>query len=184
MDWTAVTPYWKEADMNKTKFFIFMLLTACCLVFFGTTLADQDGNKRWCNSDQYGCWITDDDGGQSYIMFWSESARDLFMGPDSKAPVVKQYPAGQMPLDPAPMPAPKELTQKEKLDAIFSYFLKNGLPINGVVVIPTVKDCIDIAKLLEEHVENFSAVVNTVYDMVSSDPNGQELFNYLNQCMQ
>ena len=176
--------------MNKTKLFIFMLLTACCLVIFGTALADQDGNKRWCNSDQYGCWITGDDGGQSYIMFWSESARELFMGADSKAPVVKQYPAGQMPLDPAPTPAPvkpeKELTQAEKLDAIFAYFMENGLPFPDIgVVLPTKEDCIDIARALEEHVENFSAVVNTVYDMVSSDnPNGQELFNYLNQCMQ
>ena len=83
-----------------------MLLTACCLVFFGTALADQIGNKRWCNSDQYGCWVTGSGGGQIYIMFWSESARDLFMGPDSKAPVVKRYPEGELALDPAPTPAP------------------------------------------------------------------------------
>ena len=61
-----------------------MLLTACCLVFFGTALADQVGNKRWCNSDQYGCWVTGSGGGQNYIMFWSEDSRAYFMGGQSK----------------------------------------------------------------------------------------------------
>ena len=48
---------------------------------------DQIGNKYWCNSDSYGCWVTGEDGGHEYIMFWSEAAADAIMGPNSGAPV-------------------------------------------------------------------------------------------------
>ncbi len=48
---------------------------------------DQLGNKHWCNSDSYGCWVTGENGEHEYIMFWSESARDAIMGPGSKAPI-------------------------------------------------------------------------------------------------
>ncbi|MBQ6481198.1 MAG: hypothetical protein IJI45_08785 [Anaerolineaceae bacterium] len=89
--------------MNKSKFFVlFLLITAICLVSFSAVLADQEGNRRWCNSDQYGCWVTDENGGQSYLMFFSESARDLFMGPGSSAPVVPAVPGGEMGLSAAP----------------------------------------------------------------------------------
>lgn len=42
--------------------------------------ADQDGNAKWCNIDQYGCYETEADGSTYYIMFWSESARQAIMG--------------------------------------------------------------------------------------------------------
>ena len=48
---------------------------------------DQIGNKYWCNSDSYGCWVTGEDGGHEYIMFWSEAAATAIMGPNSGAPV-------------------------------------------------------------------------------------------------
>ena len=48
---------------------------------------DQIGNKYWCNSDSYGCWVTGEDGGHEYIMFWSEAAAAAIMGPNSGAPV-------------------------------------------------------------------------------------------------
>ena len=66
--------------MNKKLMFVLfaMLMMAVMTV---SVSADQLANDRWCNSDQYGCWVTGDDGAQDYIMFWSESARDLFMGP-------------------------------------------------------------------------------------------------------
>ena len=48
---------------------------------------DQMGNKHWCNSDSYGCWVTGENGEHEYIMFWSESARDAIMGPGSDAPL-------------------------------------------------------------------------------------------------
>ncbi len=48
---------------------------------------DQVGNKHWCNSDSYGCWVAGEDGGKDYIMFWSESAREAIMGPNSNAPI-------------------------------------------------------------------------------------------------
>ncbi len=48
---------------------------------------DQVGNKHWCNSDSYGCWVTGEDGGKDYIMFWSESAAEAIMGKNSGAPI-------------------------------------------------------------------------------------------------
>ncbi len=55
-----------------------VLLTA--LLSFCAVMADQDGNYRYCNRDQYGCWITEEDGRRSYIMFWSEEIRKNFIG--------------------------------------------------------------------------------------------------------
>ncbi len=65
---------------------------------------DQLGNKRWCNSDSYGCWVTGENGEHEYIMFWSESARDAIMGPDSKAPLGTNPGTAELPLLP-PKPA-------------------------------------------------------------------------------
>ncbi|MBR6090162.1 MAG: hypothetical protein IKP86_09535 [Anaerolineaceae bacterium] len=84
------------------KFTIFLLIAVLSMAVVLTASADQEGNKRWCTSDPYGCWVTDEDGGQSYIMFWSEAARELFMGKDSTASVVPPMPGGEMTLDPAP----------------------------------------------------------------------------------
>lgn len=50
------------------------------LLSFFVSYADDDGLDSWCYSDQYGCWVTDEDGGRCYIMFWSEEARAFFMG--------------------------------------------------------------------------------------------------------
>lgn len=180
--------------MNKTKFCIFMLLTACCLVFFGTALADQVGNKRWCNSDQYGCWVTGSGGGQNYIMFWDESARDLFMGKDSKAPVVKRYPAGELALNPAPPPVPvltpapakpeeaeKELTIDEKFKAIQTYMTKNGDPW-----FPS--DFIEMFSQLSVNVNiegDFNDMVINVYALVNEDnpDKNSNIFAYLSDYM-
>ena len=87
--------------MSKKLLFVGMILVL--MVSFSVVLADQDGNARWCNSDQYGCWVTGEDGGQCYIMFWSESARELFMGPGSKAPLGDPFPAGKMTLPKPPV---------------------------------------------------------------------------------
>ncbi len=48
---------------------------------------DQVGNKYWCNSDSYGCWVSGENGEHEYIMFWSESAADAIMGKNSGAPI-------------------------------------------------------------------------------------------------
>lgn len=63
---------------------IYTALVFALLFSFSSVLADNDGRDSWCNSDQYGCWVTDEDGGQCYIMFWSEEARAWFMGGHSK----------------------------------------------------------------------------------------------------
>ena len=54
------------------------------LISVTAVIADQDGHTCWCNEDQYGCWVTAEDGGKCYIMFWSEEARAYFMGDISK----------------------------------------------------------------------------------------------------
>ena len=48
---------------------------------------DQSGSKYWCYVDNYGCWITGENGGKEYIMFWSEASADFIMGPNSGAPI-------------------------------------------------------------------------------------------------
>lgn len=94
----------KGKMMKKSKFFVlFLLITAICLLSFNLVFADQEGNRRWCNSDKYGCWVTGENGGQSYLMFWSESAREYFMGSGSSAVVAPSVPGGEMPLLPAPV---------------------------------------------------------------------------------
>ena len=60
---------------------VFCLLTAVSAQVF----ADHEGNDNWCNIDSYGCWVTNEDSGKDYLMFWSESARQYFMG-DSTPP--------------------------------------------------------------------------------------------------
>ena len=66
--------------INKTLWIV--LLTAVILSgTFAAVFADQNGHACWCNSDNYGCWVTAEDGGKSYIMFWSEEARQYVMGP-------------------------------------------------------------------------------------------------------
>ena len=70
--------------MNK-KFFIVLLALFCLAVMTVTASANQVGNKIYCNVDKDGCWINGEDGGQNYIMFWSEESRAFFMG-DRTAP--------------------------------------------------------------------------------------------------
>lgn len=68
------------------KFFKLLFLTLFALILFpAAAMADQDGNAIWCNMDAYGCWVYNEDGGQDYLMFWSEDARQYFMG-DSTPP--------------------------------------------------------------------------------------------------
>ncbi len=78
--------------MKKSFVLIFVLICAALSVLSVSAAPrdryyDQLGNKHWCNSDSYGCWVTGENGEHEYIMFWSESARDAIMGPDSKAPI-------------------------------------------------------------------------------------------------
>lgn len=85
---------------------LFVLLSAALLSM--SVYADQDGNARWCNSDEYGCWVTGEDGGKSYIMFWSEEARAYFMGsksaPGSLVTVKPNTPGGRFDVEAAPIP--------------------------------------------------------------------------------
>ena len=65
---------------------------------------DQMGNKHWCNSDSYGCWVTGENGEKEYIMFWSEAAAAMFMGPDSGAPIGTNPGTSELPLMPPKPP--------------------------------------------------------------------------------
>ncbi len=69
---------------------------------------DQDGNKYWCNTDSYGCWVTGENGEHDYIMFWSEASRDAIMGPDSNAPIGIVYNSSEMPLMAPPTAIPTQ----------------------------------------------------------------------------
>ncbi len=81
-----------EFYMKKAVLFILVVLIAALSVMSVSAAPragyyDQVGNKHWCNSDSYGCWVAGEDGGKDYIMFWSESAREAIMGPNSGAPI-------------------------------------------------------------------------------------------------
>ena len=94
----------------KRSLILFFVLIIAALSVLSVSAAprdryyDQMGNKHWCNSDSYGCWITGENGEHEYIMFWSEAARDSIMGPDSKAPLGTNPGTSELPLLP-PKPA-------------------------------------------------------------------------------
>lgn len=62
----------KKAFLFLSFVLIFLLSAAA--------YADQEGNAKWCNMDEYGCYETGEDGSTYYIMFWSEAARQRIMG--------------------------------------------------------------------------------------------------------
>ena len=78
--------------MKRTVLFILVVIIAALSVMSVSAAPhgryfDQIGNKHWCTSDSYGCWVTGEDGGKNYIMFWSEAAAEAIMGPNSGAPI-------------------------------------------------------------------------------------------------
>lgn len=116
------------------KKFLFSLMILTLMLSFSAVLADQDGNARWCNMDQYGCWVTAEDGGKSYIMFWSEESRKYFMG-DITAPYtnVVDYcwtcTNGKLELEKAPEPVEAPLNELLILlqDAVPGAILQDGV---------------------------------------------------------
>ena len=68
----------------KNKILLLFLAVLAVLFWTISASADQNGNNYWCNSDEYGCWVTDETGGKCYIMFWNEESRAYFMGNRSK----------------------------------------------------------------------------------------------------
>ncbi len=93
----------------KKSWILFFVLICAALSVLSVSAAprdryyDQLGNKHWCNSDSYGCWVTGENGEHEYIMFWSEAARDAIMGPGSDAPIGANPGASELPLR-APKP--------------------------------------------------------------------------------
>ena len=107
---------------NKVLFALFAVMMLAVL----TTVvsADQDAYERYCNIDQYGCWNTGDNGAKDYIMFWSESSRAYFMGPDSNAPVSPQpAPSGRLPMGSG---KPEKSLKDQLLSDILGYMENNG----------------------------------------------------------
>ena len=100
---------------KKIALILIVLLTA--MIFSAAVSADQNGNDRWCNSDEYGCWVTGDKGEKWYIMFWSEEARAYFMGgksaPGTLVTRKPDTPGGRFGMEEAP--APHKMTWKELL---------------------------------------------------------------------
>lgn len=77
------------------RWFLFLLSALLLVLLTASVSADQDGYINWCNMDEYGCWVTDENGGQCYIMFWSEDARAFFMGSHSRpGELVVERPVG------------------------------------------------------------------------------------------
>lgn len=114
--------------MLRKLVFVGMILVL--MASFTAVLADQDALDRYCNSDQYGCWVTNEEGGQDYIMFWSESARELFMGPGSNAVVADPVPAGKMSLGKA---IAVQMQGRELLiSKIYDHLISQGADMNGV----------------------------------------------------
>lgn len=92
--------------MNKNKLFVVLFALLCLAALSLSASANQVGNDRSCNIDQYGCWIDAEDGGHNYIMFWTEEAREFFMGPKTEpfTNVVQKYTEakdGKLPLEDA-----------------------------------------------------------------------------------
>lgn len=101
---------------NKiTTVFFAMLLLALSVL---TASADQEGNARWCNIDNDGCYLIEADGSHSYMYFWSEAARKHYMGDITKPyeNVVTRYYStdGKHPLEPAPEPIVYKSNIKKK----------------------------------------------------------------------
>ena len=111
------------------KKIVLLLTLAVLMLSFTAVFADQDGHDCWCNSDEYGCWVTDEDGGKCYIMFWSEEARAFFMGDKSKPGTLvteKPDPAGgRFKMDPAPK-GPKNYK-----DGFIALIIKYGETVGG-----------------------------------------------------
>ena len=66
------------------KYLMIILFAFILLGTAATVTADQNGRDCWCNIDEYGCWITNEDNGKTYLMFWSEEARQYIMGTGSE----------------------------------------------------------------------------------------------------
>lgn len=81
------------------KRIVVLLCVMICLMAVAlsvTAYHDQNGNDNWCNSDADGCWVTGEDGEKIYIMFWSDAAREKYMGKGVAAPMAEPVPAGKM----------------------------------------------------------------------------------------
>ena len=90
--------------MKKTIILMFVLMIAAFSVMSASAAPrgryyDQLGNKHWCNSDSDGCWVTGENGEHEYIMFWSEAAREKYMGAGSDAPVGEYVDSDTMKLE-------------------------------------------------------------------------------------
>ena len=114
-----------------TVFFAMLLLALSVL----TASADQEGNARWCNIDNDGCYLIEADGSHSYMYFWSEAARKHYMGDITKPyeNVVTRYYSkdGKHPLD----AAPKETRTAGKVkQASVKDWFKITLPNGGLVL--------------------------------------------------
>ena len=108
--------------------YLFVILTV--LFSFAAVSAEQDGYNCWCNVDQYGCWITSEDGEQIYLMFWSESARQFFMG-DSTPPykdVVAPAEGARLSLLCGTPEIVKEANDLESICAAFAAFVNKCKP--------------------------------------------------------
>ena len=84
--------------MKRTLLLFVLVAAILSMTMVASAYYDQNGTKRWCNTDADGCWVTNEDGGKDYIMFWSEASREKYMGTGSDAPIAPKYAGGEMSL--------------------------------------------------------------------------------------
>ncbi len=142
--------------MKKNMLILLLLTFLMAAVLTASVHADQLANDRWCNIDQYGCWITGDYGDHWYIYFWSEASRKYIMG-DQTAPYANVVPYcrdcknGRLPLDPAPFapppaPAPAQKcpgTKAASVDPVLSEVVvpvRKGPSAKAIKIVPTILD--------------------------------------------
>ena len=117
--------------------------------------ADQEGNARWCNIDNHGCYLNEEGGVKSYMYFWTVESCKYFMGNDNlcKNVVPRYYSAdGRHPLEKAPEPIvyqqpvvktitewytlPVTIIQMLSGEQLFQLIFPNGAAeFNGVMIV-------------------------------------------------
>ena len=142
---------------------------------------DQSGDRHWCNTDSYGCWVTGENGDKEYIMFWSEAAAEWIMGPDSGAPIGIYPNTPQLELDapkvevPVTKPSGGGITQPECGEG--KNCPKGERCDNGICVTNTTGKCTKNSECAEDQLcqngECISRCTLTTADCYKSFPESQ-----------
>ena len=152
--------------------------------------ADQEGNARWCNIDNDGCYLNEEGGVKSYMYFWTVESCKFFMGNDDpcKNVVPRYYSAdGRHPLEPAPEPIvyqPKKPVKPEEptipgIAKLYEMAFPKGVYVmkGGLVITDSIQGNGEFTDL---QAASASALLIPVYKMLDfSKVEGVTLTDYL-----